>query len=289
MEANEAADAGGHRAPRAPGATPRRRSRAPLRTVAPTITGRATVRESRFACSRSKPRQRAAARVAPFRDTPGTSAAAWPSAERQAVDGRRPRRGRGAAAGGRRRASRPRPRAARRRSPAGRRGARSIWRSKRVADDRRRDERERDDRGAAGVERAAARRRSRAAARSAAPPRPRRAARPRSSCATPGRGRSQRQPASQGSERQVRRARHRQQLRRPLDERRAQPPCAGVQPVGRRQRQARRASAPTWRSAPAPADEQVDDRRSRSPRPPRSRGSGGSPSSPPSGRRPPGR
>ena len=38
------------------GATPRLRRRAPLRAVAPTITGRATVRESRFACSRVKRR-----------------------------------------------------------------------------------------------------------------------------------------------------------------------------------------------------------------------------------------
>ena len=72
---------------RASRGSPRRRSRTPLRAAAPTITGRATVRESMFACCRVKPRQRAALSVAPFRETPGASAAAWarPSASPSAA------------------------------------------------------------------------------------------------------------------------------------------------------------------------------------------------------------
>ena len=41
------------------------------------MTGSATVRESRLAWARRKPRARAAARVEPLRETPGTRAAAW--------------------------------------------------------------------------------------------------------------------------------------------------------------------------------------------------------------------
>jgi hypothetical protein len=51
-------------------------SRTDFNTVAPAITGSATWRESRFASSRVKPRHRAAASVAPLRDTPGINAAA---------------------------------------------------------------------------------------------------------------------------------------------------------------------------------------------------------------------
>jgi hypothetical protein len=58
------------------GVVPRRTRRVPLRAVAPTMIGRAIVRESRFAWSREKRRQRAAARVTPLRETPGASAAA---------------------------------------------------------------------------------------------------------------------------------------------------------------------------------------------------------------------
>ena len=59
------------------------------------MIGNATVRESRLAWSRENPRQRAAARVAPLRETPGTSAAAWatPSARPSAARASpRPRR-----------------------------------------------------------------------------------------------------------------------------------------------------------------------------------------------------
>ena len=59
-----------------PGVTPRLARRVPLRPTAPRITGRATVRERRFACCRSNRRARAAVSVAPFRETPGTSAQA---------------------------------------------------------------------------------------------------------------------------------------------------------------------------------------------------------------------
>ena len=62
-----------------PGSTPRRRSRTPLSAAAPTITGSATVRESRFAWRRSKRRSLAAVSVAPLRETPGISAAACPT------------------------------------------------------------------------------------------------------------------------------------------------------------------------------------------------------------------
>jgi len=51
--------------------------RTPFRTVAPTMTGSATWRDRTFASSRSKPRSRAAASVAPLRETPGMSDAAW--------------------------------------------------------------------------------------------------------------------------------------------------------------------------------------------------------------------
>src|SRR3954451_484970 len=79
----------------APGGSPRFASRTPFRTVAPTMTGRATWRESTFASSRSNPRSRAAASVAPLRETPGMSEAAWarPSATaspRPASSRRRP-------------------------------------------------------------------------------------------------------------------------------------------------------------------------------------------------------
>jgi hypothetical protein len=55
--------------------------------VAPTMIGNAIVRESRLAWSREKPRQRAAARVTPLRETPGARAAAWamPSASPSAA------------------------------------------------------------------------------------------------------------------------------------------------------------------------------------------------------------
>ena len=77
VEANEAA------APAANGSGRARRQargacrRTPLSTVAPAITGSATWRESRLASSRVKPRRRAAASVAPLRETPGTRAHAW--------------------------------------------------------------------------------------------------------------------------------------------------------------------------------------------------------------------
>ena len=46
----------------------------PFSSVAPAITGSATWRERRLASSRVNRRSRAAASVAPLRDTPGTSA-----------------------------------------------------------------------------------------------------------------------------------------------------------------------------------------------------------------------
>jgi hypothetical protein len=56
------------------GGRPRLRSRATFSPVAPTITGSATWRESRFASSRANRRNRAATSVAPLRDTPGIKA-----------------------------------------------------------------------------------------------------------------------------------------------------------------------------------------------------------------------
>ena len=94
-----------------------------MRAVAPTMIGSAIVRESRFAWSREKRRQRAAARVTPLRETPGASAAAWASrarARRPAPASPRPRSLRPAC---RRPASPPRRRAGRPRSPAARRAA----------------------------------------------------------------------------------------------------------------------------------------------------------------------
>ena len=109
---------------------------------------------------------------------------------------------------------------------------------------------------------AAARSRSRGAGRSAAPPRCPRAARPRSSFAPRGRARSSRQPANHGSKREVRRARHRQELRRSLDapEDQSPPPREGVpgpgpEPTGVK----RRGSTPAWRSPGAGVTMQVDD------------------------------
>src|SRR3954463_4358662 len=58
------------------GGTPRRARRTPLSAVAPTMTGRATWRESALASARAKPRRRAAASVIPLRETPGMSAQA---------------------------------------------------------------------------------------------------------------------------------------------------------------------------------------------------------------------
>ena len=52
-------------------------SRAPLSAAAPASTGSATSRDSSAASRRPNPRARAAARVAPLRETPGTSASAW--------------------------------------------------------------------------------------------------------------------------------------------------------------------------------------------------------------------
>src|ERR1700742_1162910 len=87
---------------RSSGVVPRLARRVPLRPVAPTMIGRAIVRERRFAWAREKRRQRAAARVTPLRETPGARAAAWatPRARPSAgPDSPRPRScGRGAAA-----------------------------------------------------------------------------------------------------------------------------------------------------------------------------------------------
>ena len=65
------------------------RRRTPLRPVAPTMIGRAIVRESRFAWLRVKRRQRAAARVTPLRETPGREGRGLGQAERQPVCGGR--------------------------------------------------------------------------------------------------------------------------------------------------------------------------------------------------------
>ena len=59
--------------------SPRFHSRTPFRPVAARIRGSAAWRESTFASSRVKRRQRAAASVAPLRETPGTSAHACPT------------------------------------------------------------------------------------------------------------------------------------------------------------------------------------------------------------------
>ena len=94
------------------------------------MIGSATVRESRFAWSREKRRQRAAARVTPLRETPGASAAAWAMPSAEAVD-----RGRLAAPAPlrpacRRRASRAAPASSPTAVARGPPRRRSIWRSK---------------------------------------------------------------------------------------------------------------------------------------------------------------
>ena len=66
--------AGRERQRRTAGRCPAGASRTPFSTVAPAITGSATWRESRLASSRVKRRSRAAASVAPLRETPGISA-----------------------------------------------------------------------------------------------------------------------------------------------------------------------------------------------------------------------
>ena len=177
---------------------PRRRSRAPLRPVAPTMTGSATVRDSRFACG--------AAEAPPAR-----------GGERRAVAGDARNEGRRLADSERKpvggaqvvlgpllwrpvgeRASRPIRRAAPRRSCAGRRGAARSGvraRSRRSpaggVTARSRPRGERRDVGA--------RSRPRGAGRSGARPRLPREARPRSSCWSRGPGRPVRQPANHGS------------------------------------------------------------------------------------------
>ena len=182
---------------RSSGVVPRLARRAPFRPVAPTMIGRAMVRERRFACSREKRRQRAAARVTPLRETPGASAAAW------ATPRARPSIG----------VASPRPRSCSRRSADHhQRGAEEEAEGGRpraaepsldlaleaVADRRRRGEGEDQQERPAGVEAAAAPRRSAAAGRSGAPPRRRCGARPRSSCAPPGRSRPSPSPAARG-------------------------------------------------------------------------------------------
>src|SRR3954447_8313808 len=71
-------------APCSCGRTPRRSSRVPFSTVAPRMIGRATWRESALASSRVNRRARAAASVAPLRETPGISAHAWATPSRSA-------------------------------------------------------------------------------------------------------------------------------------------------------------------------------------------------------------
>ncbi len=165
--------------------TPRRRRRSPFSAVAPTMIGRAIVRESRLAWSREKPRQRAAARVTPLRETPGASAAAW------AMPSARPSAGAGVAAPallrpcvGDQHRRRPREQPDRRRL---RTAEPLLDRAlERVADQRRRQEGEAERQRPPPVEGAQLLDESSAAGRSAAPPRRRRAPRPRSSCAPPG-------------------------------------------------------------------------------------------------------
>ena len=70
---------------RSSGVVPRRARRVPLSAVAPTMIGSAIVRESRFAWSREKWRQRAAARVTPLRETPGGQRRRLGDAEREPV------------------------------------------------------------------------------------------------------------------------------------------------------------------------------------------------------------
>ena len=169
-----------------------------MSAVAPTMIGSATVRESRLAWSREKraPAGRGQG-DAVARDARGERRRLG-DAEREAVGRRRPRRARAAAAGGRRRASPPRRRAGRggRPRPAEAPLDRPL---ERVADDRRGQEGEAEHGGPARVEGAQLFGDQPAAGRSAAPPPRRRAARPRSSCAAPGRSSSQSQPASQGT------------------------------------------------------------------------------------------
>ena len=61
----------------APAGSPRAWSRTPFSPVAPAMIGSAACLESRLASTRVKRRHRAAASVAPLRDTPGISEQAW--------------------------------------------------------------------------------------------------------------------------------------------------------------------------------------------------------------------
>ena len=64
-------------------ARPANAARQAFNVVAPTSTGPATPNDNRDASAREYPSARAAARVAPLRDTPGTNAAAWASPSHQ--------------------------------------------------------------------------------------------------------------------------------------------------------------------------------------------------------------
>ena len=73
--------------PRAvPAGSPRRRTPRPFSPAAPAMTGSAAWRESTAASARAKPRARAAASVAPLRETPGMQRARLREAERERVE-----------------------------------------------------------------------------------------------------------------------------------------------------------------------------------------------------------
>ena len=222
----------------------------------------------------SKPRQRAAARVAPFRDTPGASARGLPEPEGQAIDGGRLP---GAAPLGRRsaiaiaraphdQADRGRPRAAQ---------APLDLAFEPVADHRRRHEGEQDHDGTTARRTAEARRAitRRCPIRSAA-------AAPAWSATSKlfldsGSISSQGHPASQGSSERWAELETGSSSAGPG--RRPGRPL-GTASVRRRRdpRSGRRRSVPTWRSR-GDAGSAGRRSRSRSRRGPRSRGSGGSP------------
>ena len=241
------------------------------------------MRESRFACSRVNRRARAAVRVAPLRDTPGISAAAWASPSASPSLGAARRRGRAPEAGCRRPPSPPLRRRARPRSSRPAEPSLDLA-LERVAGDRGRQERERDDGGPPAVEggqlggdRAPLADQQRgggagvqgdleALARLGVdrPPVP------------------ARDPRDQ---RQVSRARDRQQLGRPLDQPEDRRPLR-AEAGGVRRRRARRLRRASGCAAGGSASRSARRSRSRSRR---SRGSGACRATPPSCRRPRGR
>ena len=198
-KANAARGAGGER--RAPcGGRPRRASRQPFRRGGGDDRQRDVARQRVGVLRASKPRSRAAASVAPLRETPGHERARLGDAEPERVDGARPSRARFAHCGARSAiAIAPSRRAGPRRSWPGVPRRRSIGRSSASAHSAGGANEWAISSTRAAVEVRARPRRPRRAARSAARRRCRRAARPRRPCAARGRARRSASPAATGS------------------------------------------------------------------------------------------